>query len=106
MSEHDELVMLRDAIQAANLVVILTDPNLPDNPIVYVNQGFEKLTGYRRDEVLGRNCRFMQGDDHEQEGIQQLHNAIEAQQDVRESCATTVRTARCSGMRCTLRLWL
>jgi len=83
MSEDDELVMLRDAIQAANLVVILTDPNLPDNPIVYVNQGFEKLTGYRRDEVLGRNCRFMQGDDREQKGLQRLRDAIEAQQDVR-----------------------
>jgi PAS domain S-box-containing protein len=83
MSEHDELGMLRDAIQVANLVVILTDPNLPDNPIVYVNQGFEKLTGYSRDEVLGRNCRFLQGDDREQEGIRHLREAIKARLDVR-----------------------
>ena len=48
-----------DAVQAANNVVLLTDPNLPDNPIIYVNDGFEALSGFRRDEVLGRNCRFL-----------------------------------------------
>lgn len=82
MSEHDELVMLRDAIQASNNVVILTDPNLPDNPMVYVNNGFEKLTGYRREEALGRNCRFLQGDDREQAGVQQLRAAIAARRAV------------------------
>lgn len=76
MSEHDELMLLRDAIQATNNVVLRTDPSLPDNPIVYVNQGFETLTGYKRDEVLGRNCRFLQGDDHDQEGVRQLREAI------------------------------
>lgn len=76
MSEQDELVMLRDAVQATNNVVLLTDPGLPDNPIIYVNKGFEKLTGYARDEVLGRNCRFLQGDDHDQEGVAQLRKAI------------------------------
>ena len=59
LSEQGELQMLRDAVQAANNVVLLTDPNLPDNPIIYVNDGFEALSGFRRDEVLGRNCRFL-----------------------------------------------
>jgi PAS domain S-box-containing protein len=83
MSERDELVMLREAIQAANNVVLLTDPNLPDDPIIYVNDGFEELTGYRRDEVLGRNCRFLQGDDREQEGVRQLRAALLARESVR-----------------------
>jgi PAS domain S-box-containing protein len=82
LSEHDELLMLRDAIQASNNVVILTDPNLPDNPIVYVNNGFEKLTGYRREEALGRNCRFLQGNDRAQEGVQRLREAIAARREV------------------------
>ena len=43
--------------------VTITDPNQPDNPIVYVNEGFTRLTGYERDEVLGKNCRFLQGKD-------------------------------------------
>ncbi len=73
---HEEISMLRDAIQATNNVVLLTDPTLPDNPIIYVNNGFETLTGYRRDEVLGRNCRFLQGDDLDQEGVRKLRDAI------------------------------
>jgi len=39
----------------------VSDPSLPDNPIVYASQGFLELTGYRMDQVLGRNCRFLQG---------------------------------------------
>lgn len=83
MSERDELRMLREAIQAANNVVLLTDPNLPDNPIVYVNQGFERLTGYSRDEVLGRNCRFLQGGDRGQPGVHLLRAAISGREPVR-----------------------
>jgi PAS domain-containing protein len=41
---------------------VLTDPSLPDNPIVYASNGFCKLTGYKRDQVVGRNCRFLQGE--------------------------------------------
>ena len=40
---------------------VLSDPSLPDNPIVYCSEGFCNLTGYKRSEVLGRNCRFLQG---------------------------------------------
>lgn len=47
----------RDAI----LPMATSDPTLPDNPIVYINTAFETLTGYARDEVLRRNCRFLQG---------------------------------------------
>jgi PAS domain S-box-containing protein len=83
MDEHEELLLLRDAIQATNNIVLRTDPNLPDNPIVYVNEGFERLTGYSRDEVIGRNCRFLQGDDHEQEGVARLREAITKRESVR-----------------------
>ncbi|MDO3679414.1 PAS sensor domain-containing protein [Paenibacillus ehimensis] len=41
--------------------VVITDPTLPDNPIIYVNQGFTQLTGYLAEEVIGCNCRFLQG---------------------------------------------
>jgi PAS domain S-box-containing protein len=49
-------------------------------PIVYANHGFEQVTGYTPEEVLGRNCRFLQGDDHEQDGVQQIRTAIAAKQ--------------------------
>ena len=60
MNEHDELVVQRDAVRAANNLALPTNPELLDNPIAYVNDGFEALTGFRRDEVLGRNCYFLQ----------------------------------------------
>lgn len=45
----------------AVLPMAISDPTLVDNPIIYVNAAFERLTGYDRNEVIGRNCRFLQG---------------------------------------------
>ncbi|WP_373354248.1 PAS domain-containing protein [Pseudoroseicyclus sp. CXY001] len=60
----------------SNISLLVTDPRLPDNPIVYVNAAFETVTGYTRDEVLGRNCRFMQGPMTDPEDIELLRRAI------------------------------
>ena len=49
------------ALQTAQQNFVVTDPSLPDNPIVYASQGFLNLTGYTLDQILGRNCRFLQG---------------------------------------------
>jgi len=58
----EEELRLRDrAMGAAAEGIVISDPNQPDNPLIYVNDGFERLTGYSRSEVLGRNCRFLQG---------------------------------------------
>ena len=54
------------ALHAANNMVVLTDPRQDDNPIVWVNDHFCDFTGYERAEVIGRNCRFLQGDDRDQ----------------------------------------
>lgn len=62
----------RDAI----LPMAISDPTLPDNPIVYVNPAFEALTGYTRHEVLGRNCRFLQGPMTEEADVARLREAI------------------------------
>ena len=43
------------------VAMVVSDPTLPDCPLIYVNAAFEKLTGFPAVEVLGRNCRFMQG---------------------------------------------
>lgn len=53
---------MRDrAIRAIRQGIVITDPNLPDNPIVYASPGFEQLTGYPVAEVIGKNCRFLRG---------------------------------------------
>jgi PAS domain S-box-containing protein len=56
--------------------VTLSDPDLPDNPIVYANEVFERMTGYSREEIVGRNCRFLQGDDHDQPAIDAIRAAL------------------------------
>ena len=55
---------------------LLTDPRLDDHPIVYVNDPFLEMTGYSADEVLGRNCRFLQGEDTDETAIDELRSAI------------------------------
>ncbi|XP_020592169.1 protein TWIN LOV 1 isoform X2 [Phalaenopsis equestris] len=55
---------------------VLTDPHLPDMPIVYASDTFFSLTGYTRDEVLGRNCRFLGGPDTDVEALQQIKDSI------------------------------
>ncbi|GAA4001367.1 hybrid sensor histidine kinase/response regulator [Sphingomonas humi] len=56
--------------------MILTDPRQPDNPIVFANKAFLDLTGYEEKEVLGRNCRFLQGPRTDQEQVRELREAI------------------------------
>ena len=56
--------------------VVISDARLPDLPIIYANQGFERLTGYRIDQVLGRNCRFLQGADTDPETVRQIRQAL------------------------------
>ena len=56
--------------------ITLSDPDEDDNPIVYANEAFEWITGYSREETIGRNCRFLQGEDRDQEGIEQIREAI------------------------------
>ena len=75
----EESLLLRDrAIQALHVGLIITDPRQPDNPIIYVSPGFEKLTGYCSAEALGRNCRFLQGKDTDPTAVAQLREAIRA----------------------------
>nr|AML79180.1 putative LOV domain-containing protein [Aulacomnium heterostichum] len=59
---------------------VLSDPNLPDMPIVYASDVFCDLTGYSREEVVGRNCRFLQGPDTNPEDIQKIRQAIMEEQ--------------------------
>lgn len=56
--------------------VVLTDPNLKNNPIVYASAGFYELTGYTESEVLGRNCSFLQSKGTSPEVIAEISNAI------------------------------
>ncbi len=73
---------LLEALSRAPFSIVLTDPRAKDNPIVYVNDTFETITGYARDFAIGRNCRFLQKDDRDQDVINKLRNAIANDEEV------------------------
>jgi PAS domain S-box-containing protein len=69
------------ALQTAQQNFVISDPSLPDNPIVYASQGFLTLTGYTLNEVLGRNCRFLQGPDTDPRSVDKIRKGIERGDD-------------------------
>lgn len=93
----DAAVLFQHALDAANNLVVLTDARRADNPIVFVNDFFLEATGYEEDEVLGRNCRFLQfrpdGSRDEQPERQELRTKI----DAGESTAVLMRNYRKDG---------
>ncbi len=94
VSAPDQMRRLLDrAVAASSNGILITDPKLPDNPIVYVNPAFEKISGYAVDEVMGRNCRFLQGDERDQPALDELRAAL---REGRE-CRVVLRNYRKDG---------
>lgn len=65
-----------DLIASSNVAAVVSDPRLPDNPIVACNAAFMALTGYDREEIVGRNCRFLRGAGTEPEQTEMLRRAV------------------------------
>ena len=59
--------------------VVISDPSLPDNPMVFVSEEFERQTGYPAEEVIGRNCRFLQGRDTNPHAVEAIRQGLKAQ---------------------------
>ncbi|MFP3546777.1 PAS domain-containing protein [Rhizobium sp. SIMBA_035] len=70
------------AFKATRMPMIVTDPNQDDNPIIFCNAAFEKLTGYSAEEVVGRNCRFLQGPDTSRDAVARIRASVEAGSDI------------------------
>ncbi|MGB6167490.1 MAG: adenylate/guanylate cyclase domain-containing protein [Geitlerinemataceae cyanobacterium] len=74
-----EAVKLRDrALAASSVGIVIADARLPDMPLIYVNPAFERITGYSASEVLGSNCRFLQGKKTDRSQVDLLRVAIDA----------------------------
>lgn len=69
--------LLVKALQSSQPSFCVTDPQMPDNPIVYASESFIELTGYERSQVLGRNCRFLQGPDTDPDAVAKIRKGIE-----------------------------
>lgn len=86
--------VLRHAIESARDGISISDARQPDMPLVYVNPAFERMTGYAAAEIIGHNCRFLQGTDTDQTGIDRLRKALAEG----HSCQTTLRNYRKDGV--------
>ncbi|WP_227271281.1 PAS domain-containing protein [Roseobacter weihaiensis] len=82
-----------DGFSRAKVAMVLTNPNLDDNPIVYVNEAFTRTTGYARSASIGRNCRFLQGEDTEKAAVDLLRSAIANDKNV----AVDILNYKCNG---------
>jgi len=81
-AEHGKGDPFAAAIRATRMSMIITDPRQADNPIVFANDAFLRLTGYERQEVLGRNCRFLQGPETDKAAIAEVRAAIAEASDI------------------------
>nr|WP_314443340.1 histidine kinase famiy protein [uncultured Sphingomonas sp.] len=69
------------AVKTTRMPMIVTDPNQKDNPIVFANPAFINMTGYSADELIGKNCRLLQGPDTDPDTVADIRRAIESRQE-------------------------
>ena len=74
--------MALQILARAPFSIVLTDPTVEDNPIIFVNDAFERATGYSRAHAIGRNCRFLQGGGTDAATVGRIHEAIRAEREV------------------------
>jgi PAS domain S-box-containing protein len=95
--EHDKhrdwLVLQNRALAVSSEGITIADARSPDRPLIYVNEGFERLTGYQASEVLGRNCKFLQGRDADPATVDRIRQALQAG----EECKVEIRNRRKDG---------
>ncbi|GAO35169.1 hypothetical protein SCT_0553 [Sulfuricella sp. T08] len=81
--QEEKLRLWERAIESSVNAILITDATRPGNPLIYTNPAFERITGYSQEEALGRNCNFLQNEDHDQPGIEELRQAIREQHEGR-----------------------
>ena len=81
------------ALAATSCGIVISDACQPHNPIIYCNPAFEKITGYSQDEVIGRNCRFLQGVDTDPQAVETIRQAIRTGQE----CQVVLKNYRKDG---------
>nr|BAE20160.1 phototropin [Mougeotia scalaris]BAE20165.1 phototropin [Mougeotia scalaris] len=80
--KHRHGIDLATTLERIQKNFVITDPRLPDNPIIFASDDFLELTEYTREEIIGRNCRFLQGKDTDKETVAKIRHAIDNHQDI------------------------
>ena len=75
---QEELRLKERAIDEAPVGVTIVDADQPDEPMIYINDAFERLTGYDKERAVGLNCRFLQGEESDPDAVTELREAVEA----------------------------
>jgi two-component system, NtrC family, sensor kinase len=89
-----EILWLYDrAMAATSTGIVISDATNPEHPIIYCNPAFEKMTGYKRREILGKNCRFLQGSDTDPEAVKIIRQALQTESE----CQVTLKNYRKDG---------
>ena len=70
------------AVQTTRMPMVVTDPHRDDNPIIFCNEAFSFMSGYSQDEILGKNCRFLQGPETDRAAVAEVRAAIEKREEV------------------------
>ncbi len=65
-----------NSLDYTGIGIAITDPSLEDNPIIFINQGFTDITQYHLEEVMGRNCRFLQGEDTNKDEVAKIKRTM------------------------------
>ncbi|TNC14172.1 PAS domain-containing protein [Methylobacterium terricola] len=81
VSDHHSDIFFA-AVEMTRMPMIVTDPRQPDNPIIFANQAFRAMTGYTPEELVGRNCRFLQGPDTDRETVAEVRRAIAERKEI------------------------
>ena len=77
-----DLRLLERSVEGSINGVVIADAERPDMPIIYVNPAFQRMSGYGREEVLGRNCRFLQGAETDPAAVEQIRQQLSREEDV------------------------
>lgn len=81
-ASEQQLRLLKQSLEASYNGVVIADALEPDLPVIYVNPAFERITGYSEAEMLGQNCRFLQGDDRDPLQIEEIHRGLSRAENV------------------------
>ncbi|MBW8312622.1 MAG: EAL domain-containing protein [Rhizobium sp.] len=90
---QERLILLQRAVESSMNGIVIADAQAPDMPIIYVNPSFERMTGYTAEQAIGRNCRFLQGEERNQPELENLRRSLRDASD----CNVMLRNFRSDG---------
>ncbi|MGM0521675.1 MAG: EAL domain-containing protein [Pseudomonadota bacterium] len=81
-AQQTQLRTLERCVEASVNGIVIADATQPDQPIIYANSAFSHMTGYSQDEIIGRNCRFLQGEESDPQVVSRIRGHVKAQRDI------------------------